>query len=340
MKEACLQAGVSIDIEQFILENEGIGEEFIKLFIQKRKEGVKVRVLCDMVGSYPFFNSKVPSLLREHGIEVRFFNIVRPWKIQTIFSWFFRDHRKILIVDSQTGFIGGVGMREDMRGWRDTHIKVSGSIVEEMHHAFEEMWRLAKARTFNERRKRARSFSKQFQFITNSPYFKKRFLYYKLIEVLRSAHKSIYITTPYFVPDRRLIRVLSMAALRGVDVVILIPEKSNHPMVDRASRIFFDRLLRSGVHIYLYRDSMIHAKTVVIDGEWATIGSFNMDSLSFIWNFEANIVGTSKVFVKEIEGLFKEDLMRSNELTLLEWRDRPLHHRVLEKSMVPFRKFL
>ncbi len=340
MKTACLNAKTSIDVEQYILERDEIGQEFLELLISKRKQGIHVRILCDMAGSYGLFASNLPSTLKDIGIEIRFFNVIKPWRLLNFFSWFLRDHRKLMVVDGATGFIGGVGFRKDMQFWRDTHLQITGPIVGEMRFAFEEMWETAGAENFFRRMNRTRKFIKGFNFVTNSPYIRKRFMYRIFIEAIQNAQKYICITTPYFIPDRRLRRVLRLAARRGVEVKILIPESSNYKSVDLASRTCFEKLLSSGVKIFLYTNEMIHAKTAVIDDEWATVGSFNLDSLSFFYNYEANIVSTKKDFAMEVKKYFDVDLDYAKRAELAEWQARPLHQKFRETIMLPLRRFL
>lgn len=340
MKEACLNARTSIEIEQYILERDTIGQEFLELLIQKQKEGVHIRVLCDMVGSYGLYASDVPNALRHAGIEIRFFNVIKPWRLHTFFSWFFRDHRKVLIIDKSIGFVGGVGIRSDMKDWRDTHVKVHGTVVKEMGYAFEEMWETAGTENFFRRMRRTNKFSRGFRFLTNSPLIRKRFIYQELIGAIRSARSYVYITTPYFIPDRRIKRVLRLAVKRGVDVRVLVPKQSNHIQADRAGRTHFDSLLSGGVRIFLYTEEMLHAKTAVIDNEWATIGSFNLDSLSLFYNYEANIISTKESFAEEVRGLFDRDMHKAHELTLTSWRSRGLYEKFHEWATFPYRRFL
>jgi cardiolipin synthase len=330
MKEACINARRTIDIEQYILDEEEIGGELLSLLIQKKEEGVHIRILCDMVGSYSFFSSNIPKTLRGYGIEVRFFNPIRPWRIGSRLSWYFRDHRKLMMVDGRVGFVGSVGFREDMRYWREAHVRVTGSITKEMSFAFEEMWETAGAGNFFRRLEKTRKFFRGFHFLTNSPFVGRRYIYEALIYAIRNAKKSISITTPYFIPDHRLNRALRLARRRNVSVRILIPHTSDVPLVDRASRWFFHRLLQKGVKIFLYKESILHAKTIAVDGNWASLGSFNLDSLSFSYNYEANLVSIDKGFVAKIESLFEEDLKQSEEVTLREWQARPWTNKVKE----------
>ncbi len=340
LKEAFINARKTIDIEEYILERDAVGQEFLELLIKKRQEGVRVRILCDMAGSYGFFASSLPETLQDIGIEVKFFNIIKPWRIHSFFSWFFRDHRKLIIVDGNVGFVGGVNIRKDMRSWRDTHVRVTGPITKEMQNAFHEMWFVANERKFWGRIAKTKNFVKGFQFITNSPNIGKRYLYQELIQAIRGAKNYIYLTTPYFVPDRRMRRVLRLAAKRGVEVKILVPKTSNYPLVDSGSHAYYDKLISSGIRIFQYYGELLHAKTAVIDDTWATIGSFNLDSLSFLYNFEANIVSTNALFAKEIREYFENDMTSSQEVSLSEWRKRSTTMKIKEFITLPIRRFL
>jgi len=340
LKEAFLNAKKNIDIEQYIWEFDQIGQEFLELLIKKQEEGVKVRILCDMAGSYGFYSSPLPQTLRDIGIEIRFFNIIKPWRVHNFLSWFFRDHRKLVVIDNSIGFVGGVGIREDMKKWRDTHIKVWGEITKEMSVAFEEMWNAAGEKKFIKRFRKTKHFVKGFQFITNSPYVGKRYLYQEMISAIRNAKEYIHLTTPYFVPDRKLRRVLRLAARRGVEVKILLPKISDVPIVDIAGASSYEKLLYAGVKIFHYEGELLHAKTGVIDGNWATVGSFNLDSLSFIYDYEANIVSTNTYFANELESYFKNDILISKEITLSEWLKRPFIQKLKEFFTIPIRRFL
>lgn len=340
MLSACKQATKTIDMEQFIFTPDAIGNRFIEVFKKKSKEGLRVRLICDMVGSALFHNSPAHKELERVGVEIQFFNIVSPWRINNFFSWFFRDHRKILVIDREIAFTGGVGIREDMRNWRDTHVAMNGPVVHELRLSFEEMWLASKGKNVFSRIRKSRRYAKGFHFITNSPYWKKRFLYHTILDAMRSARSYIYLTTPYFVPDGRMLRVLRQATLRGVDVRILLPAQSNHPIVDLASFAHFEMLMRDGIKIYQHHGQFLHAKTLVIDDEWATVGSFNMDSLSFIYNHEANIVSTDQIFIEAVKRHFLGDIRISKLLHIQTWRKRSFLGKIKEYCVIPLRGFL
>jgi len=336
----CSEAQTSIDMEQYIFTNDKIGARFLELFIKKSKDGVRIRLLCDTAGSYSFYTSRIPEELRHIGIEVRFFNIISPWRIHNFFSWFFRDHRKLLIVDGVVACIGGVGIREDMKRWRDTCVKVQGEIAIEIQSTFNEMWYAAKKKNIFIRIKRSRGYKKGPNIITNAPYPQRRYMYYQLINAIRNSKKYVYLTTPYFVPDPRLLYVLQRAVGRSVDVQIIVPKTSDSVIVNRASHSFFYDLLSSGIRIHQHDGDFIHAKTAVIDDRWATLGSFNFDNLSFTYNHEANIVSTDKKCIETIKEHFKSDAQKSEEVFIEQWLVRPVLWKFREFCIIPFRRFL
>ncbi len=340
MLAACKEAKETIDLEQYIFNDDKIGHQFAEVLRERARNGVRIRVLCDAVGSWGLYTSPLPTLMENDGIEIRFFNIISPWRIHNALAFFFRDHRKILIIDGKVGFTGSSGLRDDMPEWRDTNVQVGNSIVSEMLFAFNEMWARAAEKRIINRIRKARDYAPGFEFITNAPYVRKRFLYYKIIEAIRAAKKHIYITTPYFIPDRRLGRVLRLAEKRGVDVRVLVPAKDIEPFVGLAARSHFEPMLKNGIRFFLYEKSFLHAKTIVIDDEWSTVGSFNMDSLSFIYNHEANIVSSEPSFVAALKEHFLTDLTHAREISYIEWLGRPLLQKIKEILIIPLRRFL
>lgn len=339
MLHACENAELSIDLEQFIFVNDVVGRRFLDICRKKAREGVKVRILCDAAGSFSFFTSTLVNDVRKDGVEVVFFNTFIPGAFHTHTWWFFRDHRKLLIIDNKVAFTGGICLSEEMRDWRDTHVRIEGEVILEMRQAFESMWQRA-----YKRRKRNTSEIKigeqGFNYITNTPRPRKRFLYHRYIDAIRSAKQYVYLTTPYLVPDSRFLRVLTLAKRRKVDVRIIVPERSDHPIVDIGSHSFFTTLLSAGIKIYQYKGTMIHSKTAIIDDEWSSVGSFNLDNVSFLYNFEANLISTGKRFISDLKTHFIQDMEHSTPVTLEAWQKRPLIRKILELLVIPIRKFL
>lgn len=340
MIESCEAALETIDIEQYIFCDDRIGRRFLEILKRKAGEGVRVRLLIDTAGSFSFYQSSIPDDLKKVGIQVRFFNIISPWRIHNFFSWVFRNHKKTLVVDGRIAHTGGTGIGEHMGSWRDTTGKVEGEVVREITDSFLEMWELAVDRNFLSKLKRWKAYKKKIEFLTNAPYFKKRFLYDAIVGALENAKKSISITNPYFIPNHKIKRILRKAAMRGIEVRIIVPEKIDVPIVATASNSSFDELLRSGVRIFKYKTDMLHAKTIVVDGNWATYGSFNLDGLSFFYNYEANIVTTSEDTIEQLESHFDEDLRCSEEVLERVWERRPLLRKIQEFLIAPLRNFL
>ena len=340
MLRECELAEKTIFIEQYIFQDDEIGKQFINIFKEKVSKGIKVRILADMVGSYNFYNSELPFELHKLGIEVRFFNVISPWRIHNFTSWFFRNHKKTLIIDNKVAFTGGTGVGFHMGLWRDTTARLEGNVAVEIGESFEEMWWQVEDKRLVTRIRKLQKNKQKRDFITNSPFVSKRFLYYVFMESLRNAKKSIYLTTPYFIPDRRLRRILRLAAHRGVDVKIIVPKIIDVPVVESASHSLYDDLLKSGVRIFKYHPAILHAKTAIIDNEWATFGSFNLDSLSFLYNYEANVVTLDTKFIVEINKQFVDDLKWSDEVLYEKWKKRGFHQKFLELLTSTIRRFL
>ncbi len=341
MLNDCAKATRSIDLEQYIFLNDDIGKKFIDVFLRKAREGVKVRMLIDAAGSFSVYLSNLQKELKSKGIELLFFNPFPTWVISNTTSWFFRDHRKILVVDQSVAHTGGVCGQENMATWRDTHVRVEGPLVKLMAEGFERMWEGSLWKEFfHFRAKRPQILPDGFGFYTNSPHYGQRYFYWSLLDAIRGARKYIYLTSPYFIPDRRMFTALRLAAQRGGDVRILTVHKSDHNFIDFASSYYISPATRRGIRYYRYSASMLHAKSTVIDGRWATVGSSNIDNWSFVYNYEANIVGTAPKFVEEIKNMFLSDLTDAKEVNYAEWHRRPWLRKVLEKLARPLHRFM
>lgn len=340
MYEDCERATNTIDIEQYIFALDPLGERFIEVLRKKNKDGVKVRILCDAVGSYGFLNSTMERRLKGEGIEIKFFNPVKPWRIGTFSSWFLRDHRKLLIVDGEVAHTGGVGLEKRMENWRDTNVRVTGPLVGQTHSVFEQMWAAAPKHKFFRFRPSSEP-GAEFSFLTNSPRFKGRYIYHDLRRAIRSAREYAFFTSPYFVPSIKIFRSLTKAARRGVDVRLLLPESSDVHTADIAAGSYFLLALKAGVKIYLYnRGRILHTKTGVIDGKWGTVGSANLDNLSLLLNFEGNIVSTNPGFISELKQQFLKDISGAKLLKKEDWIKRSILRKILEVITWPIHQIL
>lgn len=339
MLEACETATESIDLEQFIFYDDEIGRKFIEVCAKKAAEGVRVRFLWDAAGSFSFFGTGLVSELSARGIQVAFFNTIIPRTLHTTRWWFFRNHRRSLIIDSKLAFTGSYCIYNVTRHWRDTSISITGGVVKQISDAFLIMWNRAQGIKVNWGNDKAIA-SGGFHYCINIPLVGRHHAYLRLIEAIRGAKKSILLTTPYFVPDHRLLRVIRLAARRGVNVQLLVPQSSDHPVVDLGGRSFFSSLLRAKVKIYQYTPTFIHTKTVVIDDDWASIGTMNLDSIGLRYNFEANIVTTNHLCVQTLRKQFENDLRHSQLITREIWDSRPIRQKWLEIFVRPLKIFL
>lgn len=335
----CEGATKSIEIEQYIFNLDRVGDKFIEILGTKRVEGVKVRILCDAVGSNSFRGSNKLKTIVNKGIQVRFFNPVKPWRIGNFSSWFLRDHRKLLIIDGNIVHTGGVGIDAQMHNWRDTNVRLEGAVAEEARAIFEQIWRFPK-RKFLKFEPRITE-DVEFSFLTNSPRYKSRYIYKSLLRAIKNSKNYLYITTPYFVPSIGVFRALNKAAKRGVDVRLLLPESSDVYVADIAAGSYFMLALKAGIKIYLYNKNIIlHSKTVVCDNNWGSIGSANIDNLSLLLNHEGNVVSKNPIFVKELRDQFLVDLKNSKSLTRSEWKNRRIFRKLLEFITWPIHQIL
>lgn len=343
MLSACSQAKKTIRFEQFSFESfkEGeIGRRFAELFASKAREGIMVRVLVDSIGSAELFRSDVLSTMADAGVEVEWNTVGAPWRPLRFLLHLVRNHRKLVVIDSDVAFVGGVIINERARNWRDTHMELQGRIAKELRFAFDDLWHTVRGGDDSlldvpgERQN-------GFEVAVNTPGVTHRRIRNDLIGKIRRARKRIWITTPYFSPDRGLLRMLKRAAHRGVDTCILLPKNSDQLAADLAARSYFTSLLRAHVRLFLYEGEILHAKTAVVDNAWATVGSANLDPLSLYYNHELNVHTVRGDVVTVLGKQFLEDLGHAQEVLLQQWRMRPWYEKLIEGTTgMLLRKFV
>jgi cardiolipin synthase A/B len=276
------------------------------------------------------------------GLHVLRFRLMpRPWKMFDPRNYG-RDHRKILVVDGEIGFVGGynIGARYATE-WRDTHVRIEGPSVWDLENAFGDFWNAHRYGDLPELPDHGtRAWEARVLVHRNVPQlliFPIRGMY---LEAIDRANDHIYMTHAYFIPDRAILEALLAAAKRGVDVCLLLPETSNHVVADWLARGFYSRLLRGGVKLLLYQNAMVHAKTATIDGIWSTIGTANIDRLSLVGNYEINVEFYSEDLAAQMEAIFENDSTNTRALTLAEWSRRPLIAKFSEFVLLPLRPLL
>ncbi len=337
-----------INLETYIIEDDEIGRQFADLLLEQQSRGVQVNIIYDSVGGFntpkAFFNR-----LKAGGIEVLEFNPINPLKAKTPWLINNRDHRKLLVVDGRTAFIGGinissvnsagsVGRRTEKAAgnpvaWRDTHLQIEGPVVGELQKLFMETWEkqrgqpLAPKEYFPALEAQGNEIVRAIGSTPDDPY---SLIYLTLISAIGNAEKQVYLTNAYFVPDPQLLKALIDAAGRGVDVRLLLPSHSDSAVVFHAGRSHYSGLLEGGVKLYERFGALLHSKTAVIDGVWSTVGSTNLDWRSFLDNDEVNAVILGREFGQKMQAAFARDLEASEAIDLASWERRPLSFRFKE----------
>ncbi|HEY5004263.1 MAG TPA: phospholipase D-like domain-containing protein [Ktedonobacteraceae bacterium] len=326
------EAQESIYLESFIWKSDAVGEEFKTHLIRKAEQGVAVYIIFDAFGNLvvPRSFKSFPACI--HSLEYQ--AIRNP-------SHFFDprryalDHRKLLIVDGKTSFIGGYNIGSlYATEWRDTHLRISGPAATDLAQSFVEFWNSFCRKHQEISHRYTRRFNPLINLHGNDALhltFPIRDMY---IDAVDNAEHTISLTNAYFVPDKVLFNSLKSAAERGVDVRVLVPWNSNHFVVDWLARRYFSQCLKSGIRVFGYH-TMLHAKTCTIDGQWSTIGTANLDRLSSLGNYEINAEIYSKEVAQQMEALFKCDTSGAFELTLDNWSSRPWYAKLGEDILAP-----
>jgi cardiolipin synthase len=342
--DAVRSARRTITYAQYYYEDGPVAEELAEALAERCRAGVGVNVLLDGFGALGMPPQYV-ELLRRSGCHVVFFRPLGPF---AIFSANKRNHRRILVVDGRIGFTGGSGVSRKWMGngrvkdhWRDTDVRVQGPVVEFLQGAFAENWLEATGVVLGGEpyfpRPLQPAGDAYAQVVRSSPTGGSFAMYTMFLMALSSARRTVYLTNPYFVPDDAMESALVAAVRRGVRVVVLVPGAIDHSLVRQASRGRFGRMLEAGVKIYEYRAALLHSKTMVVDGVWATVGSTNLDNRSFALNDELNLVVYNPTVARRFEQVFMDDLTHSTEVDYQQWARRGVMDRLFELLAVPVR---
>ncbi|MDP9361794.1 MAG: cardiolipin synthase [Acidobacteriota bacterium] len=344
MLAAIRAAKRTINLEFYIFWDGEIGRKFAEVLAERARAGVEIKVILDAVGSAQMSQSLIDFLAR-NGIDLEWYH---PLRWYTISSLNHRTHRKLLVVDGRIGFSGGVGISDNWLGdadsqehWRDTVARVEGPAVTQMQFAFMDNWIKSRGELLTGLDyfpALAPTGPHLTQVLKSSPTEGSSTVKLLYIISIVSAVKSIYISNAYFVPDSDTLRALEGAVRRGVDVRVIVPgEQSDVPIARQASRWHYELLLRRGIRIFEYQLTMMHAKTMVVDGAWTTIGSSNFDDRSFRLNDEVNVNVYDDGIAAQMEAMFHEDLARCEEVTLRKWFRRGWLDKLKEKAAEVFR---
>jgi cardiolipin synthase len=337
-----------INMETYILEDDEIGQQFAQALIARQREGVQVNLIRDSAGSFGTPATFYQPML-DAGVQLLEFNPINPLLARKEWELNQRDHRKLLIVDGSTAFLGGINISSVYSGgsfgkagqagangalaWRDTDLQLRGPVVAEFQKLFLATWEaqkgppLAQKNYFPPPRKAGNQVVRA---IGSSPEESFSLIYATLLSAIGSAETSVHLTNAYFVPDPQLLAALVAAAQRGVDVRLILPSRTDSWLVFHAGHAYYEQLLRGGVKIYERRGVILHSKTALIDGVWATVGSTNLDWRSFLHNQELNAVVLGTEFAGQLQAMFAADLAASDAITLAQWQRRSLTMRLQE----------
>lgn len=330
-------------LETYIWKGDEVGEQFKKALADAAARGVEVYCIYDAFANLvvsPRFKHFPP------GIKVIRYPVYNAgWRVFDL-RRYGRDHRKILVVDDEAGFVGGYNIGTPYATeWRDTHVRITGPGVWDLTRTFADFWNLHRHKRFRASERpllleTASVWEPRIRFHRNIPrlwMFPIRSMY---LEAIDRATQNIWMTHAYFIPDQDIVDALRRAASRGVDVRILLPHKSNHVVADWISRGYFSQLLDSGVRIFRFREAMVHAKTSTIDGSWSTVGTANIDRLSLQGNYEINVEVIDARMAATLEEIFRTDQGHSWELRSDEWEARSAHRKFTEFVLAPLRPLL
>jgi len=337
MLQAIEDAGDHVHMEYFIIKDSEIGRKFQRALIQKAKEGIEVRLIYDAVGSWQLKEDYLKPM-RAAGVQVKEFLPVTLPFFESRLNY--RNHRKILVVDGKVGFTGGINIGDEYLGkdkklgfWRDTHVKILGEANYVLQTIFLKDWYFVS----NEELEDPRYFPRQgyqgekgVQILSSGPDMYWHTIQQAYFTAITAARKSVYITTPYLVPDEGILMALKTAGLRGVDVRILLPSVADHRTVFWASKSHFKELLEAGVKIYQYQKGFVHSKIIMTDDHVTSIGTANLDNRSLELNFEVNAFIYDEKITKRVKGDFFEDLRESKRIYLEEYEERSMISRLKE----------
>jgi len=335
--DAIKSAQHHIHLEYYIIDDDKIGNQLKDLLIAKSREGVEVRMIIDDVGCWDL-KEKFLDELRDNGIEIYPFMEVRFPRLTSRVN--FRNHRKILIVDGKIGFTGGINVADryihgkpKIGPWRDTHLQITGDAVATMQVIFAADWYFV----INENLAGEKYFpplteenGTPVQISASGPDSDWENIEQAYFSAILNARKYVYITSPYLMPPLTIVSALKTAALSGVDVRIIIPEKSDAITPKWCSFSYVEPFLEAGIKIYFYQKGFIHSKTLMIDDVFSTIGTTNLDFRSLQTNFEINAFIYERKFTRLILKHFINDLRNSREIKLTDWAQRPWHFKLRE----------
>ena len=319
----------------YIIRDDELGHRLGRVLADKARDGVRVFLLYDEIGSRPFARSRLLKQLRTCGVHAVPFNTTQGRRNR--FQLNFRNHRKVVVVDGKTSWIGGHNVGDEYLGrdpkfgnWRDTHMRIEGpaTLAAQLSFAEDWFWASGELPQLNWEPVPSQNGDAPVLIVASGPADELETAGLMFVHAINTAQKRIWIASPYFVPDEPVVAALQLAGLRGVDVRILIPEKPDHLMVYLAAFSYFDDAGRTGVEFYRYTDGFLHQKTMLIDNAAATVGTANFDNRSFRLNFEITALVGDPDFISQVETMFERDFARSRKVPPGEYSEKSFWFRL------------
>ncbi len=338
--KALREAKHHIHIEYYIFETGKTGDALVELLIQKAKEGVEVRLIYDDFGS-PNIKKPLEKRMREAGVEVHPFYKI--WFYILANRLYYRNHRKIIVIDGKTAFVGGINVSDKYVNdgskkifWRDTHLRIDGPGVYYLQYLFMSDWNFCCSDSLIAGEKYFAPYNRYeedvyCQVVGSGPDSPQPSVMFSLLQAIYLAKEEILITTPYFIPGDSITDALRVAALSGLKVKLLVPGICDSRLVNSASKAYYSDLLLAGVEIYIYNRGFVHAKTLVSDGKLSIIGTANMDNRSFELNFEVNAIIYDSEFSSKLREVFFDDLSYAEKINPDDWFSRSAWEQFPEK---------
>jgi len=343
---ALKEAKDHIHLEYYIYEDDEIGKIIQSVLVKKANEGVTVRFIYDDYGSRSIRKTLVPEM-QSKGIHAFPFFKIRFITFANRLNY--RNHRKIIVIDGKTAFIGGINISDryindlndsKKKYWRDTHLRIDGPGVQYLQHLFLCDWNFCSDSKleptdlfFPPNDELAENEHKVVQIAASGPDSRTPAILYSILQAINLATEEILISTPYFIPNESLLDALCVASIGGVKIKLLVPLKSDSTFIDHAVRSYYHEILNAGIEIYQYKKGFMHAKTMVCDRKIAMIGTANMDIRSFDLNFEVNAIVYDKQIANELYSVFNDDLKDSVQLDLMTWNKRPRYKKLIENAV-------
>ncbi len=315
MREDCCNAKEKIHFTQYMMFADHIGCTFLDVFEDKLDDDVKVDLLFDPIGSLRIKDTDHIKKLKKKGATVRYYNDLNWFTFFMPSRWFPRNHSKLMYIDDDITYVGGMCVADFMLDWHDIHARIEGDLSE----------------------------SKKVELVHSNQYKSRkdrREVYYKLIDRIDSAQEYIEIITPYCVPPYGLIKAWERAIRRGVQVRLILSSETDNPIADYTARYYLKKLLKIGMDIQLYDEAVLHAKLLIVDGKWATFGSANMDYLSMCRNKEVNIFVYDQDEIHKLQEIFDNYMKSAHPATYDDWKDLPIRKKIMGRIGRVIRRYL